>query len=312
MRNLQLDARLSDMQMRQIARFVRNETNCSAIIEPLFESTLPIVNRTYADLYTTSTCPLNDKLPMIICIDTRRLLRRLSEHHGRTIRIVHHGVDNGKGFLKWDMTLEFEPEEKAVKIPDNSQKRVIMLCVIPEAAESNALFAEVYRLLNLPVDEYFHSFHADLKAIALATGIECGAASYPCCYCERKMTVDVPNEKQLTAGTMRSCKSNRRHCKQFKKSKDKTAKKYFSCNAAPIKSFPDDTLIITWSRLPELHLFLHVNYYIDNICRCHPPATAWYEHYHQTRSPFHGEAFQGPQLRRLTRKDSMEYLEKLL
>ena len=159
----------------------------------------------------------------------------MAEHHGRTIRSIRLGVDSGKGFLKFDMTVEFEPEEKTPAVPDHSQKRVILLCVIPNAEESNALFAEVYRLLALPVHDYFHSFHADLKAIAYATGIDSGTTSHPCCNCERKMTVDVALAKQLTADKLRTSTSNLHHFKKFTRSGDDTAKKHANCSSNPLR-----------------------------------------------------------------------------
>ncbi len=215
-------------------------------------------------------------------------MQRISEKHGRVIRSVHHGVDSGKAMLKFDMTIEFESEAKDDVVPDHSQKRVIMLCVIPNASESNALFAEIYRLLDLPVAEYFHSFHADLKAIAYATGIEGGGCSYPCFVCEQKLTIDVPLAKQFTAGTLRTCATNRRHFKKFKVSGDATAKKYVICDADPLAIFPQKTSFVSFIRFPELHAHLHLNYYIDHICSIHPSAEAWYSHFNQTRSEFHG------------------------
>ncbi len=90
----------------------------------------------------------------------------------------------------------------------------------------------------MPMDEYFHSFHVDLKALAYGTGTDGGNASFPCAYCERKITIDVPFEQQFKAGKLRSCNSNRRHYKRYLKSGDATAKKHASCSSNPLREFP--------------------------------------------------------------------------
>ena len=70
------------------------------------------------------------------------------------------------------------------------RRRVLIVAIIPGLHESNDIFLRVYEQLALPVDEYFHTFHADLKAIAFATVIDSGSASHPCYICESKITCD--------------------------------------------------------------------------------------------------------------------------
>jgi len=106
----------------------------------------------------------------------------------RPIRAIHHGVDSGQGFLKFDLTVEFETKCDSL-ISDQSCRRVILIAVCPEVAESNSVFAEIYRLLLLPVEQHFHSFHVDLKAIAYATGIGDGSASHSCPFCYTDITI---------------------------------------------------------------------------------------------------------------------------
>ena len=144
----------------------------------------------------------------------------------------------------------------------------------------------LYRLLALPVHDYFHSFHADLKAIAYATDTDSGTASHPGCYCERKTTVDVALAKQLTADKLRNCTPNRRHFKNFIRSGDDTAKKHANCSSNPLQLFPQTTPIISWCQLPELRL--HLKCYINHLCLLHPQAERWIKHFNQIQSEIHG------------------------
>jgi len=67
--------------------------------------------------------------------------------------------------------------------------------------------------------------------------------------------------------------------------------------------FPQNTPIISWCRLPPLHILLFLNWYIKKIIKLCPTATAWYQHFHQKPSEYHGGDFQGNQLQRLSRDD---------
>ncbi len=94
--------------------------------------------------------------------------------------------------------------------------------------------------------------------------------------------------------------------------RQKKPKKFFNCSGDPLSVFPQATAIITWCRFPELHLHLHINWYLHRMERVHPAIVEWYQHFNQTRSDFHGGDFAGPQIRRLSRPDSMQYLKTLL
>jgi len=251
-------------------------------------------------------------VPLVICSDTTTLLRRLADYHRRQVRIVHHGCDSGKGFLKFNQTLEFEtPPLSDIAISDQARRRVIITAVTPHTPESSHIFHTVYDHLQLPVDEAFHTFHADCKAIAYATGTDGGNSTYPCFYCEVKITVDTPNAKQLVAAKPRSCKSNRRHYKKHLKSK-KAAKHHRNCSSDPLHMFPQSSDVIDYVRFPELHLYLHSNWYISRMERHHPAIKQWYSHFNQTRNPYHGGDFTGPQLHRLLKADSLKFRTEFL
>ena len=249
----------------------------------------------------------------MFCNNTAALFDLIADQHGRQIRAVHHGVDAGKGFVKFDLTMEFETKADNSDISDQSRRRVIIIAIAPEVAESNSVFGEIYKLLALPVYQHFHSFHADLKAIAYGTGIDGGSSSHPCPYCYIEITIRRSLKQQFVCGTLRTCASNRRYYKKFLKSSDKTAAAdHFNCTSDPLLLFPQKSPVISWCRLPQLHLHLHLDWYFAKMRALHPQVVDWYRHFHQTPSDFHGGAFQGPQLQRLTRNDSMLYLKQLL
>ena len=66
-----------------------------------------------------------------------------------------------------------------------------------------------------------------------------------------------------------------------------------NCTSDPLLIFPQDSSVIEWCRLPELHLHLHTNWYIEKMENLHPIVKDWYLHFHQTRCDFHGGDFQG-------------------
>ncbi len=313
---LQQDANLSDHQLRAVLRFHRKETGRPDLYEPYFEKFLTSTHKVFSDHFTSTEYlphPPLTPTPMVLCTQTEQLLRKLETLHHRKIRAVHHGVDSGKDFLKFDFTLEFEPDTPSSSAtPDHGRRRVIIIAILPHIAESIAVFRHVYDLLQLPTDHFFFSFHSDFKAISIATGVAGASASYPCPFCERRILVSTPLKSHLAAGTIRSCASNRRRFKAMKRSTKQDPAQHASCVADPLQVFPQNSPIISWCRLPPLHLHLFHNWFINHIVRLHPPAADWYHHFHQIRSDYHGGDFQGPQLYRLTRPDSLEYLHRLL
>ena len=52
--------------------------------------------------------------------------------------------------------------------------------------------------------------------------------------------------------------------------------------------------------------------YIDRIEKLVPETKNWYKAFNQTRSDYHGGDFDGPQLRRLMKQDSLNHLRQLL
>lgn len=303
MHNLQLDGNFSDTQMRLIARFIRHKTATPHIIESKYETALTNQHELFTDLYQLSHYqpPEADAshIPMVFCTDTTALLRRVAALHHRTVRQVHHGVDAGGGFTKFAQTIEFEPSADDIVQPDNGRRRVLFTAILPAAAESYHLFSTVYKLLRLPTAETFHSFLGDCKAIAISTGIDIGASSHSCPFCEAKLTVDRTLLQQLTSAKLRTCNSNRHHFTKLKaarRSKPATAaKQHKNCINSPLAMFPQTTQIISWCRLPQVHLHLSLNWYIDRIEKQHPQISSWYQTFHQTRSDYHGGDFQGPQ-----------------
>ena len=106
------------------------------------------------------------KKPKMLCSDTAGLYSHIGKQFQRPFRVAHQGVESGKGFLKFDTEIEVEPEPD-VKESDPAMSRIIMTAITPEVAESHAVFKEENDRLRLPVSNYFHTFHADLKAAAL-------------------------------------------------------------------------------------------------------------------------------------------------
>ncbi len=310
MRMLQIDGNFSDVQMRKIAVFLRDKTQCNRIIEPRYEQWVVEHHKTLEHLFEISSIvekiPLSRK-PLVICTDTSALNTHVEQQFQLPLRSVHHGVDCGKGFIKFDEEYEFESKDTPI------MSKVIITAIAPAVSESYSVFKDVFERLSLPVAEHYHSFHADLKAIAHATGIDQANCSFSCPFCEVQITIRTTLHIQLLAATLRTCASNRRHYKKFIRStKKKAAFDARNCIHDPLKLFPQSTPIISWCRMPRVHLRLHYNWFIDRMEKYHSPLAEWYKHYNQIRSEFHGRAFEGPQLRRLTKADSIKYLQELL
>ena len=119
----QQEANLSDRQMRKMVAFVREQTQCPEIIEPYFEQQLSRRHQLFADHFISSSYSPADQLtstPMVICDRVNDFFMQLQQIHMRKIVGIQHGVDSGKGFLKFDLTLEFAaPSTLKLRLADH-------------------------------------------------------------------------------------------------------------------------------------------------------------------------------------------------
>jgi len=109
----QQDANLSDRQMIKMVSFIRQQTDCVNIIEPYFEIQLTRRHQLFADhfissSYSSVTALVSSTFPLVICDQVDAFFEQLQDIHKRKIVSIHHGVDSGKGFLKFDLTVEFD------------------------------------------------------------------------------------------------------------------------------------------------------------------------------------------------------------
>lgn len=186
MLSFQQDADMSDRQMRKMAAFIRSNTS-SSIIEPEFEAAMSARHSLFARFFETDSyeAPISERdsdvavdsvppTPAVVCTATKDFFLDLEQQHGRKIVCVHHGVDSGKGFLKFDLTLELSPHKSShssmFNQSDHGRRRVIVLAVLPKSPETIDVFRYVYDRIKLPTKDFKHSFHSDFKAIGIATG----------------------------------------------------------------------------------------------------------------------------------------------
>ncbi len=108
------------------------------------------------------------------------------------------------------------------------------------------------------------------------TCIDRGGSSHPCPYCEVKITIDTPLKRQLLVAKPRTCATNRKHFKKLSKMNKPVAAKHANCTSDPLRLFPQTNEIISYVRFPELHVFLHSNWYIDHMERRHAEVKQWY------------------------------------
>ena len=152
MLQLQLDTNSSDSAMRIIDNFIRSATQVNRIIEPNYEPHLIDLHTVFTDIYHVVQYQPPDAdsatVPIVMCSDTSTLLRRLAEYHRREVRVVHHGCDSGKGFLKLHQTVEFETPPLEDAVSDQARRRVIITAITPHTPESSHIFHFVYDISN--------------------------------------------------------------------------------------------------------------------------------------------------------------------
>lgn len=86
-----------------------------------------------------------------------------------------------------------------------------------------------------------------------------------------------------------------------------------SCVAQPLHMFPPDEDVIEIVPPPELHIMLGVVNWLYDILENHfDGAEKWYRQYHISKSPYHGNKFEGNGCHRLLQEDSLEYLFNML
>lgn len=313
--SLQREGKFSDKQMRVMMRFHRRESGLRTMYAANCESMLTTSHQVLSNFFTCGTIdvPDSEPVPIVYCSDTLGLLRQLESYNERNIRIVHHSVDAGKEMTKWSFSLEFEPRDgTAPPTNEHGRHNAMILAILPGSFEGSSTLHTVYSLLKLPTQAFYFSFHADFKALCAAVGVAGGSATCPCPYCDRKLAASVPLATQATKGVNRTCTSVRRLYKKSLRATKIKPGQFANCVCDPLSIFPQTIPVLDFAPLPELHLWLVLNWFIKKIVACHPAAESWYLHYHQLPNEYHGGQFNGPQLHRLTRDNSLEYLDGLL
>lgn len=327
--NMQCDANLTGRQMKIVMAAIRKGTQCRTIFQPNFITASQQLNTIFADLFAIREFTdekEGNTVPAFFATNVTALFERLEKLHARKIGRIHLGGDYGKRFLKVALTIEWKRDELNVDkdapaddVPDHSQRRAILLANIPNVHESHASIHKLFHILNFPTATHPFVFIGDMKFLGLTLGIAGGSASFGCVFCEQDLRVSAPRELQLSAAKLRTPASISQHFHELKESGDlDNHKNYYSCVAEPMDLYSENKNdnISDIIAIPGLHCLLSGNWFIDRLAKQGDNIAAavdtWYTGYHMVRPTYHSGDFEGNQLRRLLRPDSLKRLFSLL
>ncbi len=325
---MQLRYNLTARQMRGVmATYTRAAPRGVTMHEPNFRDAAVAWNARFLDQFTTIRLqhPTDSShFRSVFPTEVSDLFRQLAELHAREIRTVHLACDAGRGFLKVVATVEYQRDDdtgdddlKADSddhINDHSRLRVIVLAVLPLMSESYELLKDVFHRINFPSSLHF-IFIGDLKVLNICLGLSTNAASNPCPFCERQITVAIAPRDQLSAGTPRTFQSISNHAAAYSTAAKPELVDYASCVHPPLEQFRQrpHANIDTVVGHPGLHYLLSANWIVNKLEKLSEPnISAWYHAYHFVRPSYFSGDFEGNQIRFLLRPQQLHDLRDLL
>jgi len=312
MLELQHERGFSTRDMRAIMKHIRKASGNPHLFEPGFEKAAAGIHKTLEDLFIW-----DPDFPGVRCTNTHQLIQRLQQIYDRPLDHVNIGLDDGKGFLKVMMTLDFnDPNERHDEPPDTGRRRIIPLFVAPKCKESNAAISEMFKLLNFP-NCYDYILSLDLKALNLTLGLSTHSSQHSCYACTHNSRYpDQPSQPR----TLDSIRQNHSRLTRDRRKRcvigpEPEPKDYFNCVAEPAQSlfhfFNPLVFICTFVAPPALHLLLGIfAWLLNHLLDVFPGAEEWPAKLHLLRDGYHGGKYNGNACRKMLKH--LDVLETLI
>ncbi len=315
MREMQIDVGLTSNQMEATLHHLRQAFGTNAIFQPQFRAAAVDMNRLFLSQFSTVAIPISasDTVHAVFPTNTKSLLQQLHELHQRHIDTVYIGCDAGRDFLKVCITIKWTTTSDDSSVGDHSRRRVILIFVMPGMKEGYALLRTIFDTIDFPAADVPFLFIGDLKVLNVVLGLSTAAASQPCPFCEVTILAKVSLRQQLQAGVPRTYQSCCNHADQLAESKGDSLAEHASCINHPIPLFqmqptsPFDEVC----GHPGLHYLLSANWFINHLSKLYN-IDEWWRSFHYVRPSYHGGAFEGNQIRRLLRPDSLQLLRDVI
>ena len=317
---LQIEGGFSGQQMLVMMQHHRRALGTQLIYQPNYRETTVNLNLLFTHQFQADTV---HQLPVVVPVNMTALLSQLSDLHHRRIATVLIGCDAGQAFLKicvsirWTDDAADHPQPLSTGgagkiISDQARRRCILVAIMPSMKESFQVLQELFQLIAFPKDVPF-MFVGDLKVLNIALGLSTAAATHPCPYCEVVMLASVPLAEQLRAGKPRTYATISRHAHELKDADD-DAKNHASVlrTPLPLLSHHPNRNIDLVAAHPGLHYLLSGNWFIHRLEQLLPDVDEWWRKYNFVRPQYHSGAFEGNQMRRLLRPDSILALRDII
>ena len=150
-------------------------------------------------------------------------------------------------------TARSKSRRKRAKYLDSSVKKLFVLAIVKDVAETYQNVKTILRAMNLENISFDFVLATDLKLQNILIGIQSSSSTYPCSYCESPR----PFTKKAALRTLGKL---RKESKAFQESGSdkKDAKFYFNVIYAPLFNGDDEEKIIDILAIPELHLLIGI------------------------------------------------------
>ena len=221
-------------------------------------------------------------------------IRKLPNEESLLLKI---GVDDGQKLLKVCLSVihllgEMDPDKKVFEqqFKDSGVKKVFIIGITP-GKETQPNLEKLLSLTGFQNTRHKIRIVTDIKAMNLILGIGCAASTHPCGFCHWRS--DAGDEGEWDLRTFLSILDNYQRWMDSG-GKKVELRKYFNCQNAPMKVYPDESsLVISVFCLPTLHLLQGVfNTIFQRIEAFFPAIALWPKMLKLKREEYHGRIFE--------------------
>lgn len=243
-------------------------------------------------------------VPVVFCNDLTGFteeVMKLRNLPNRESLLLKFGVDEGQSFLKVTLSVihvlaHTDTEKKTFRsrLKDSGVKKIFIVAATP-GKETHENLVTILKSLDMPSFTFPFEIAADLKAVAMMTGLSSSsAATYPCPLCL------WPKRDGATGGAqpMRTFESNIDDYKRWmgpegKGNKDLN-KKFNNINNLPLLIYVDPSAhIVDIFAFPCVHMhtgiFNHMFFALEKII---PEIVVWAQLLHLKRQEYHGKVYE--------------------
>ena len=313
MLKMQTSLNLSDRQVLEAGKIIREGIGNKKAIEPNLQSQIALRGKSIEGFFQTTTLAFLKKLPngevkevrqpVTFCNNVSGLINFLCEKRSAgPSPLIKIGMDGGGGSLKFCLNVinqqGIETQKSKSKFLDSGVKKLLIIAITFEVQELYENIQAILRILKIQNLDFIIA--CGLKLANVLCGLQSHASKFPCTWCEATQPWSKPCQPRTLGRIRKMVQAYRNSGSQLKKASD-----FLNCIHEPLMSGEDETPVLSIIPPPELHLMLGaVNKIFEELNKAwgDNKGTTFASRHNICRTDYFGGGYEGNQCKEILKK----------